>query len=200
MSKEGRGSIRLPGYAYTQPGAYFVTTCSWQSRLLFGTIERGEMFLNSLGRIVQWRWQGLALQFRHIRLGAFVVMPNHVHGVIVIESPAQGDNVGATQAAPDEYRSGQPLSLTGSQAGKHGSPLRARPTGPPPGSLGAMMAQFKSRATKQIWALPNQAQFPVWQRNYYEHIIRDEADWQRIEDYIRANPARWADDCFHRGG
>jgi REP element-mobilizing transposase RayT len=79
-----------------------------------------------------------------------------------------------------------------------GSPLRkiARPKGPTSGSLGAIIGQFKSRATKRIWALPGMKRYPVWQRNYYDHIIRDEQEYQLISQYIETNPIIWDEDEY----
>jgi putative transposase len=153
-----------------------------------------------------------------IRLDAFVVMPNHMHGIIAITDTA----VGATRHAPTDHivrathpllpgtsanvtplpnepvdnHAGSPLPTPdGSATSPDGSPLR--PNGPAPGSLGAMIGQFKSRATKRIWALPKYAHTPIWQRNYYEHIIRNEAEWGRICEYIQNNPLRWEADQMH---
>jgi putative transposase len=82
-----------------------------------------------------------------------------------------------------------------------GSPLRNNvdrsPNGPAAGSLGAMIGQFKSRATKRIWAIPEYSETPIWQRNYYEHIIRNEAEWRRISAYIQDNPFNWGEDQLH---
>jgi REP element-mobilizing transposase RayT len=408
-----RRSMRLKDYDYAQPGAYFMTLCTWQREALFGEVAGGKMRLNPLGRIVQAEWERLASQFLNITLEAFVVMPNHVHGIIVIHdratrragievlfgnqrgapqigvgathrmqdvnlsgkqpapietgdghggspetignrdgatrrmrndaedgnhnmrlgfgidpygSPVQGaggagdgatendGGVGAThnvqivipsgnEPAPNEnvaghggspgqemaesserenratrryqmdvsmderygqtesggWVDGSPLrnddvdrdnddglpnrmneelldnremgmkytttdslerenratrrsqmdvstdngyGATESDGWVDGSPLQNDgvdrvPKRPATGSLGTMIGQFKSRVTKRIWAIPEFDHTPIWQRNYYEHIIRNEADWRRTCKYIRENPLRWEEDQLH---
>ena len=161
-----RKSLRLPGYDYAQGGAYFVTICTWGRTCLFGDVVDGIMRLNDVGRIVAGEWINTAEIRREIELDAYMVMPNHVHGLIVI---AGNVDVGAHGRAP-----------------LHGGLAR------PPKSLGSLVAGFKSAATKRINELRNAPGTPVWQRNYYEHVIRDEYDLSRVRDYIVNNPAQWA--------
>lgn len=197
-----RRSIRLKGYDYTQAAAYFITLCTWQSKCLFGEVVRGEMRLNQAGRIVEAVWQQLASQFRQIRLDEFCVMPNHFHGIILISSV-----VGATRLDRfEDDSSSRNLSIE-HYSGDVGSPrpardsdrdfAAARPKGPQPGSIGAMIGQYKSRATRLIRKLPGFEKAPIWQRNYYEHIIRNEPEWKQIIQYIQGNPVQWEDDRLH---
>ncbi len=167
-----RHSIRLHGYDYSQPGAYFVTLVAARRECVFGEIVGQEMRLNRLGEIVQYEWQRTPHVRREIELGAFVVMPNHFHGIVVISADALlgASAVGATGRSP------------------------LRPHGPEPRSLGALIAGFKSSVTKQINLLRSTPNLPVWQRNYYEHIIRNAKDWDRIHWYIESNPCMWAMD------
>ena len=169
-----RRSIRLPEHNYTQTGAYFVTICARGRERLFGQIVGDEMRLNETGRIVQACWHEIPIHFPHVELDAFVVMPNHVHGIILIVA----EPVGATHASP--------LPPT------HASPLQGHPRGPKRGSIGAIVGSFKSAATKHINELRDAPGPPVWQRNYYEHVIRNETELARIRDYIQTNPIRWA--------
>jgi REP element-mobilizing transposase RayT len=381
-----RRSIRLKGYDYRQAGGYFVTICAWQRECLFGEVVEGEVRLNEVGRMVAGAWRRLGEGFANVQLGAFVVMPNHVHGIIfihgaeratrtgqnlimeeecrlpdeameeIVGSPVHmdGANVGATHPAlveqisgtlldlniatsgtdgsprrgqadppdntinpasphrgqadppdmeidaldwdsnrpagatrygqnmimqgngrlPDEAmeeivgsplhtpgpnvrathpslsmpNSGTLLDLNIAASGTDGSPLRGQADAPDmeidagdgdsdgPGratrsgenlimdrdgrgqdqaaiemggspvrgakgplaeSLGAMVGQWKSRVTKRAWKLAGMSGRPIWLRNYYEHIIRDEADLRRIEEYIRNNPRRWEQDQLH---
>lgn len=167
--KHHRRSIRLKGYDYTQPGAYFITICTQDRAHLFGEVVDREMRLNDAGRIVREEWFKTAQLRPYVRLdeNEFVVMPNHVHGIIWIV-----DDVGATRrVAPT---------------------TDAAPHGPKSGSIGAIIGQFKSAATKSINALRGIPGAPGWQRNYYEHIIRDEDALNRIRAYILTNPLRWA--------
>ncbi len=162
-----RRSIRLPDYDYAQPGAYFITICTSRRRCLFGEIVDSEMRLNAIGRIVEEEWHRSGEIRREIILDAFVVMPNHIHGII---------NIGYVTT----------VGATG------GSPL----DGPGPGrrSLGSFVAGFKAATTMRINAFRRTPRQPVWQRNYYEHIIREERDLDPIRDYILSNPANWSND------
>ena len=162
-----RRSIRLHGYDYSQMGAYFVTICAHNRACLFGDIVESEMQLNSIGEIVAEEWTKSELVRSEIKLDEWVVMPNHLHAIVWI---THSSRVGATGR----------------------SPLRI--AGPRPGSLGAMIAGFKSAATKRINTARNAPGVPVWQRNYYEHVIRNECSLDRIRQYIRYNPLKWPDD------
>jgi REP element-mobilizing transposase RayT len=162
-----RRSIRLKGYDYSQAGAYFVTIVTWQRECLFGEIADGKMMLNEIGEIVREEWERTAMVRPNVELGEYVIMPNHVHGILVF---VDGGDVGATRRVAPTSQTLQP------------------------GSLGAIMAQFKSIATKRINGLQNVSGRPIWQRNYYEHIIRNEREMDRITRYIEANPLRWTDD------
>ena len=173
----GRRSIRLQGYDYSQAGAYFVTIVAWRREMLFGemvdgkTPQGGHLVLNDFGRIVCEEWERTAAVRQHVDLGAFVVMPNHIHGILVFTDNLMNDvTVGATR--------------------------RVAPTRPTlrSGSLGAVIGQFKSLVTKRINRLQNVAGRPIWQRNYYERIIRNEREMDRITRYIESNPTRWAED------
>jgi REP element-mobilizing transposase RayT len=139
--------------------------------MLFGKIVNKEMRLNDLGKIADECWRAIPDHFPNVELGAYVVMPNHVHGVIVInDGPATNSSpvIGAQHAAP--------LPMPNVK----------------PGSLGAIVRPFKSAVTKRIGREHNAT--GIWQRNYYEHVIRNHEEWDRIQRYIEANPSRWADD------
>jgi putative transposase len=162
----GRHSIRLEKFDYTKPGGYFVTVVAHQRHNLFGKITDTTMQLNELGIIVAECWYAIPDHFRNVALEAFIVMPNHVHGVIVIR-----DDVGATPASPSPE---QP------------------PHGPIPGSIGAIVGSFKSAVSRRAGRELNTS--AIWQRNYYEHIIRSEAEWENIRRYIETNPHNWTGD------
>ncbi len=177
--KYHRRSIRLKGYDYTLPGAYFVTLASWQREEIFGTIVNGEMCLNDFGRIAHEEWFKTAEIRHNVHLyeDEFVTMPNHFHGIIWIVDPA----LGATRrVAPTNQVAPTKTSRTIL-----------------PGSLGAILAQFKSITTKRINALRNTQGVPIWQRNYYERIIRNETELKSFWNYIDANPLRWQADQLH---
>ncbi len=184
--KHHRRSIRLKGYDYSQAGAYYVTIVTWHREFLFGDIVSKEMKLNKVGKIVEWEWLELSKRLLYVGLGAHVVMPNHFHGILFIHEPE-----GATRQSQRMARSDVDLLRTITPEGIDGSPL---PRGPKPASLGAIVAQFKSRVTKRIWKFPEFKGTPIWQRDYYEHIIRNENDLQNKTDYIETNPLLWDED------
>ncbi len=174
-----RRSIRLKGYDYAQPGAYFVTICTHQRECLFGEIVgadgiRPEMRLNELGEIVRDEWLKTPALRPNVELGAWVVMPNHIHGIVIIARR------GVLQYAP-----------TGD------APTDTIKFKSPSQTIGAIVRGFKSAATKQINAQRGARGIPVWQRNYYEHIIRSAPDMHRIAAYIQNNPAQWHDDDLY---
>jgi putative transposase len=181
-----RRSIRLKGYDYTRMGAYFVTLCTQGRVCLFGEIMAGEMRLNEYGEIVQKEWFRSAEIRREIVLFSdeFVVMPNHIHGIVrIVESPdahvgATGPTAGATDAT---------VGATGR------SPLQ----GPAKRSLASFVAGFKSAVTKRINDRRGTPGATVWQRNYYEHIIRHAESLNRIRAYILNNPLQWHLDHEH---
>jgi len=142
-----------------------VTVCAHNRACLFGDIRKDEMHPNDAGRMVQEEWFRSAKIRREIELwpDEFVVMPNHIHGIVWIHHDCKGD---------------RPVALTG----------------PPPKSLGALMAGFKSITTKRINAWRGAPGQPVWQRNYYEHVIRNDDTLNRIREYIINNPLQWAMD------
>ena len=154
-------STRLADYDYSQNGAYFVTLCTWQRIKLFGEIVAGGMQLNDWGKIVEQAWIHTNHAFPNTIMDLFVIMPNHLHGVIVIDYPGT---------------------------------IPARPFNE---SLGTIIGQFKSRASKHILAVTRRIPITpgqIWQRNYYEHIIRNESEWDRIRKYIETNPMNWNSD------
>ena len=174
--KHHRRSIRLQGYDYSQAGAYYFTIVTQGKAILFGDIENGEMILNEAGKMILKWWHELPKKFPNIKLGTFIIMPNHVHGIIIIESAGVDLRV-------------NPAEIDTANGRTHGS----APT------LGTIIQWFKTMTTNEyIRGIKNLGWRPfdrrLWQRNYYEHIIRNQQDWERIHDYILANPANRDDD------
>ena len=167
-----RRSIRLKEYDYGQAGAYFVTLCTHHRECLFGEVVEGNVVLNEMGEIVEKEWRISANLRREIELDEFVVMPNHIHGIIAI-------------------RDHHPVGATGR------SPLHSKHRTLSPKSLGSFVAGFKSSVTKRINQLHGTPGHPVWQRNYYEHVVRNEIDLQEIREYIENNPVKWLEDENH---
>jgi REP element-mobilizing transposase RayT len=171
-----RRSIRLTGFDYSAPGSYHITICTHARECLFGEITNGLMQANAHGEVALTCWHSIPSHFPNVRLDAFVVMPNHIHGIIVIDGiVAETRDVEAT----------------------HASPLPNVPRGPQQASIGAIVGSYKSAVTRRVNAMRGTPGWPVWQRNYYEHVIRDEDEFYRIVAYIEENPRRWADDEYH---
>ena len=187
--KHHRRSIRLPGYDYTQPGAYFVTFVAHDRECLFGDVVDGVMRLNAFGEIVREEWFRTAVVRPYVMLDPdeFVVMPNHVHGIIWITG-GRGDPVG---------RPYDPVGRPHDPMGRPHDPVGRphdndcddqRPHGPAAGSVGAIIGQIKSIAAKRIVRDAGGTRVGC---NYYEHIIRCETSLNRN---IAANPSWWAED------
>lgn len=222
-----RRSIRLKGYDYSQPGAYFVTTVAWGREMMFGEVLNGEMRLNRYGHIVRNAWFDLPQHYGNLELGAFVVMPNHVHGIIILteshgrggsgmpdegvltEGSRGGSPVPGDGALPEgDGRGGSPVSGGGAlpdQARARREPLpigetrpyanQTRPYGiPTRPDLSEVVRAFKSFSAKRINRLRHTEGMPVWQRNYYEHIVRNQREMERIAGYIESNPLMWDED------
>ncbi len=233
--KHHRRSIRLKGYDYTQPGAYFITVVTHDRECLFGEIVDGEMRLNEFGEIVRAEWFKTAVVRPYVMLypDEFVMMPNHVHGILwivdvgatrrvapppIAPSPVAPSPVAPSPVAPSPVAPSPVAPSPVAPSPVAPSPVAPPPVGPPPvapspiapppdappiihprgpmaGSVGAIIGQFKSITAKRINTLRNVPGQPVWQRNYYERIIRDERALNAIRRYILNNPANWTKDA-----
>ena len=152
-----RKEMRLEQYDYSLPGVYFLTFCVKNHRLLFGTVTDGAVHLSAAGKMVKDTWEGMTRHYRYVALDDFVVMPNHFHGLLVIN----GDP-GLQPTIPEKI---QPL--------------------------GQLVAEFKSLTTKRINKARETPGQPLWQRNYWDRVIRNEKELNRIREYILTNPSRW---------
>jgi putative transposase len=174
-----RRSIRYKGYDYTLPGAYFVTICTYKGKYLFGKIRDNEIQLNPCGRIAEGEWKRLERRFKYIDLDSFVIMPNHLHGIIIIND--------------------QPLASRGAEVGRKVSYDQAcnmgledmDPARLQPGSLGAIVRAYKASVTRRIHLSRFASDVAVWQRNYYERILRDEDELNHARQYILDNVMKW---------
>ena len=155
-----RRSIRLKDYDYASPGEYFVTVCPHDRQCLFGEIVDGEMMLNESGLIVVGEWKRSSIIRQEIEIDSFVVMPNHLHGILVVSDYCRG----GSRTAPTAKR--KPLSR--------------------------IIGAFKTVSTKRVNILRRTPGAPLWQRGFYEHVIRDTDNMNLIREYIITNPARWA--------
>ena len=161
-----RRSIRLQNYDYAQAGAYFVTICTQHRACVLGDVVDGQMQLSELGQIAAEGWQWLAQQYDEVQLDEWVIMPNHLHGILVL---SDDDGRGGSRAAQ----------------------------GLPRKPLGQLVGAFKTVTTKRINALCSTPAALFWQRNYHEHVIRNELDLMRLREYVTNNPMQWVLDSLY---
>ncbi len=197
--KHHRRSIRLKGYDYSQAGLYFITICTKNRECIFGKIENGIMEINDYGKIANDEWLKTASIRENVELDEYVIMPNHIHGIIILvetngkDTAGRGDETGVraygdtTQPTLSKVRAysetPQPVSTSSFQS--------------PSNNIGSIIRGFKSAVTKRINDFQNTPGSTVWQRNYYEHIIRNEKSYSRISEYIRTNPLKWQEDKYY---
>jgi putative transposase len=188
-----RRSTHLNGYDYSQSGAYFVTICSWQHECIFGEVRNGEMHLNPFGRAALQVWRSLPRHYPYVILGEFCIMPNHVHSMIILSNdhphaspnnnPSKGGSISVTAQSAiqddERHRTAQDLDKT--------RPYQRH-------RLPEIVRAFKSFSARRTNLMRKTPGTPVWQRNYYVHIIRNEDDLQKINQYIRDNPTNWEQD------
>ena len=242
--KHHRRSIRLKGYDYNQPGAYFITIVTQHRERLFGEIVNGQMVLNEAGRMIQRVWDTIPQHHPGIETDAFVIMPNHIHGIIVIteitaSASVSAKSVSATSVSATSVGAGLvPAPIAGTTANgatttgaitngattngattngattngattngaitngattngaTTNGAITNKATTRVAHTVGDIIGAFKSRTTVEYIhgvATYGWTPFPgkLWQRNYYEHIIRNERAYERIREYIVSNPVRW---------
>lgn len=156
-----RRNLRLQGYDYSWQGAYFVTLCTRDKQSLFGQIINSTMKLNPFGEVVESVWKEIPLHYPQINNQVFIVMPNHVHGIVTIN---QVERAGSKPAPTKTY------------------------------SLSEIIRAFKTYSSRRINELRNSQGTSVWQRSYYERVIRTENDYYQIGEYIFYNPSKWEED------
>lgn len=197
--KHHRRSIRLKNYDYSQPGGYFITICTYKRRCLFGKIVNGKMILNKFGKIAQQCWLEIPKHFPNVELDEFIVMPNHIHGIILInDTPIENNiiNVGVTLAVTQKF-----VGATFTVAQNNNAQMNPNPTNivnrtgaSPAPTVGNIIGAYKSivaNACLKIFKENNKFMGKLWQRNYYEHIIRNETELNKIREYIINNPLKW---------
>jgi putative transposase len=168
-------SARIKGHDYTRPGAYFITICTFERIGFFGNVVNAEIQLNTYGDIAYSCWQQIPEHFPGVLEAPFVVMPNHIHGIIIISNRSR------TPASVVETRHAVSKNIETFQK-------------PVARSLPTIIRSYKSSVTRELNALNEFLPVTVWQRNYFERIIRNKSDFNRAMDYIKFNPAKWADD------
>ena len=201
-----RRGLRLQDYDYAGEGLYFVTTCTVHRACLFGDVVDAQMRLNDSGHAVEAAWHDLPRHYPGVRLDAFVVMPNHIHGVIALfdpvgagfkPAPAAGTRRTIDHAAigcsPPAAHSTDVRTFGGFAAG---AGLKPAPTGHCP-SLIELVRAFKTFSARRINAMRGTPGRAIWQRTFHDHVIRNDHALERIRHYIAANPANWSTDPEH---
>jgi len=174
----------LKGWDYTTAGYYFITICTRERIAYFGAVINGEMRLSTLGEFADKYWRGIPDHFPHVTLDEFVIMPNHVHGIIVINS----NDFSAVETRDDCVET------------QHAASLRIKSTHPAslhmqPGSVSMIVRSYKSAVRR--WAGLNNHNNFAWQERFYDHIIRNEKSLENIRMYILANPGGWDTDEYY---
>ena len=177
-----RRSIRLKGYDYSQSGLYFITLCTIDRTCMFGNVVEGKMQLNDIGQLVEQEWLN-TIKIRHddVRLHNYIVMPNHFHAIIEIRR-------GESHSPQSHLSQSDPSSIT-NECNINGKDLPQRMKSPSK-TVGAIVRGFKGAISRQLG-------YTVWQRNYYEHIIRTDASYRHISNYIENNPTKWQSDKLY---
>jgi len=216
-----RRSLRLKGYDYSRAGMYFITICCQNHEFRFGKIENKMMMLNQYGIIAQNEWYKLPERFKNLQLGAFQVMPNHIHAIILLNDPSAGatlavapitDHVDTVSpihddiidAPVDNQRAGaidekqNGAGVDEKQFGAGASPTPAvSPSNPTVGNIVGAYKSLVANECLKIFISNNEKMGKLWQRNYYERIIRNHNSYQTITVYIMNNPAKWNEDKFY---
>jgi hypothetical protein len=202
-----RTNPRHATFDYRSFAAYFVTICSHDRGCLSGTIRRGRMALNAYGRIVVAEWERSEAMRDEVVLDAFVVMPNHLHGIVCLVPPEVEDvsprgydlDVGPTPADAKDAPSENVGTTGGSSLHPHKEEVseEKEPNGPSARSLSAMIGGFKAAVTTRIDEHRGTPGAPVWQSRYHDRILRNEREWRARREYVRRNPGRRAEDRHH---
>jgi len=176
-----RNTLRLHNYDYSAAGAYFATICSYNRECLFGEIRDSRMVLNDAGRILNDVWDDLPNHYDHVLLDAFIIMPNHVHGIVILRDPVADAIVGAGFVRAGFVRAGLKPAPTHNtmktEMKRHGLPEIVR--------------GFKTFSSRRINEMRKTPGMKLWQRNYYEHVIRNDRSLAAIREYIVNNPRKW---------
>jgi len=172
--------MRLRGYHYTKPGAYFLTICSYEKECIFGGIVNGEMRLSEAGVIVLSAWKDLTNHYFHVQLDNFVIMPNHIHGIVILTDTTRyqiSENAAVSHNIPVG-------------AGSEPAPTRVTRRH----TLSEIVRSFKTFSARRINFLRQTPAIPVWQRNFYDRVVRNKHELHRIRNYIEMNPTNWPQD------
>ncbi len=195
-NRHNRRSLRLKNYDYSRSGAYFITICCANRESRFGKVETGKMILNEFGVIANEEWVKLQERFLNFELDIFQIMPNHIHGIIILNDRHTADPSGAG-FTPAQSEDG--IGKGNKDEDKPGrATARVAPTGTNP-TIGKIIGAYKSLVSNkclEIYKSKNEIMGKLWQRNYWEIIIRNDRSYQNIASYIINNPKNWNEDKF----
>ena len=186
--KIGRQSIRLKNYNYATNGYYFVTICTHEKYCFFGDVVNRKMQLSAVGKIAHQYWSEIPQHSKHTYLDEFVIMPNHVHGIIIIDNP---DNTNRHDFKCNDGGRDVPWNAP-TNDDEWDLPEKMSKLSPKSGTLGVIIRSYKSSVTR--WCRQNDDDIFHWQSRFYEHIIRDERALNNIRRYIINNPVKWQQD------
>jgi len=178
-----REATRLPNYDYSSPGAYFVTVCTQGRRAILSWVIDGQVILTDFGRIVDDTWHWLEQQYEYVKLDEYVVMPDHFHAILIIKPGdlPYDDNAGGSRTAPTDFL----LEDCRGRSGTARPPVKRK-------TIGRLIGAFKTVSTKLINETRNTPGAKIWQRSFYDHVIRNETDLAVLRDYILNNPKELA--------
>ncbi|KKT30973.1 MAG: hypothetical protein UW16_C0002G0007 [Microgenomates group bacterium GW2011_GWC1_44_10] len=191
-----RHSMRLRGYDYSQNGVYFVTICTQDKKSLFGDVVDDEIRLNEVGNIAKNEWLNLPRRFPNLDLDISVIMPNHIHGIIIVGAPLAGARINKIHSQIKETHPRNHADNIGIHVNNdiYSNRATARVAHTPIGNIIGAYKSLVYTTCLKINKGNKRFQGKMWQRNYYEHIIRDDYDLNRIREYIIDNPANWSSD------
>jgi REP element-mobilizing transposase RayT len=167
--KRRRNSMRHVNHDYTAPGAYFVTICVQDRRPLFGRVVQGTMYLSALGAIAHHCWPAVTRHHKHVQLDTYIVMPNHVHVLLLLLAPPN------KQSRPQRRQFARPVA----------------------GSISTLVGTYKAEVTRRARRAGLAPPGKLWQRNFWDSIVRDQQGLDRVRRYIETNPQRWNADRLH---
>ena len=192
-----RHSRRFQLWDYTQPAVFFVTVCAFNHRKYFGRVRNQSAILNWMGQIVEEEWHRTEKLRPDVQLDSFVVMPNHVPGIVVI-TPSEFES----PVTPRGYnlRVSEGVTCRRSDMARHVAtevPKR-KFASPQAGSLGTIIGAYKGAVSRRVNRIRRSTHPPVWQKNFFDRVLRNEHEWRAAREYIERNPAQWTEDTLSR--
>ncbi len=187
-------SARLPNWDYGSNGMYFITICTQNREHFFGEIIDGKMQLNEIGKLANQYWNEIPQHFPYVKLGEFVVMPNHMHGILIIDKTDNGDDVSVSVSVSVQTLQCNVSTPNATPQPHTNKNKKMANISPKPGTISTIIRSYKSAVTKNARKI--HAGF-AWQPRFHDHIIRNDKSFHNISNYIINNPINWKEDKFH---